>query len=518
MTTAQDIVIAIGTNDTSTSDIIAGNIRQIVNYFEAIGVQSITIILPNLQLFRTQYEAITRGAGGTSAKLVNGEYQQSKLTDNYVKRFNTTNPGATILGDLNAVKLAGSTSSESTSFRSAGATTGELTAQVVGVLGNPLIEEENEGSTTGLTDTVTGRANEQLRTNSALTGVDLSCHGGRVGDYGNTQVTRSPGGHHVELNDTPGSERILLKHSNGSGIEIRPDGSILISASSLVFDLQGGMNIIGNGNLNIDAGDVTVKGRGKIKLDAGGRLITKSTHSMELVSGSKYSKIDGSAHTRITGQNSSITVGEKSEVNLSGSSISTKGESKILSEGNMTLASAGPFSLSSQIGAYMSSPSTRINGNKLQIIGSSGTIGGDNIIMYNYNMYTDHTITAGDTLETRAVHADRVNATSMHATTFHGDLTGRADTAIASDTANYASSAGSAPLGSAGSPSGWTNNNTTADDVELDDKETFRPTSDIVNARMKTLGNGIREVQIDVGDYIRDQLDHSERHGLSTRN
>ena len=373
--------------------------------------------------------------------------------------------------------------------------------------GLPRVENANQPTTNSH---VTSGSGGQLRTNASVAGHNLSCNSERATQYGQVSVTQTEGGHVIELNDTLGSERILIKHVNGSGVEIRADGSILISSKNIVFDVEGDLNFVATGNLNFNS-------RGNVTFDTGGQLVTKNTgyqnivegSAVESISGRKDVAIKGNSNTLVRGTTTATHVGSQTITNLGGMQQSVRGDLTLRVDGNGGIYSSGNLGLTAQTRAFMSSPSVAINSNNMQIIGATGTIGGGDIVMYNYNMYTSHTITAGDTLETQAVHADRVNATSMHATTFHGDLTGRADTAIASDTANYATSAGSAPLGSAGSPAGWTNNDTTADDVALDDKATFLPTSAIVDARLKTLLNGVRQVQVDPGNYIRNSIDRS---------
>ena len=68
----------------------------------------------------------------------------------------------------------------------------------------------------------------------------------------------------------------------------------------------------------------------------------------------------------------------------------------------------------------------------------------------------------GHTAHIPRVNSTSVHATAMYATTFHGDLTGKADNANQSD---FATTAGRAPLGAAGSPGTNVNNTTVSYDV-----------------------------------------------------
>ena len=369
--------------------------------------------------------------------------------------------------------------------------------------GLPRVENANQPTTNSYVTTGSGA---QLRTNSSIAGQNLSCNSERGSQYGQVSVTQTEGGHVIELNDTLGSERILIKHVNGSGVEIRADGSILISSKNIVFDVEGDLNFVATGNLNFNS-------RGNVTFDTGGQLVTKNTgyqnivegSAVESISGRKDVSIRGNSNTLVRGTTTATHVGAQTITNLGGMQQSVRGDLTLRVDGNGGIYSSGNLGLTAQTRAFMSSPSVAINSNNMQIIGATGTIGGGDIVMYNYNMYTSHTITAGDTLETQAVHADRVNATSMHSTTFHGDLNGKALTAALADKATGATTAGS--LGSSGTAGSITN--TTQDDVALDDKATFLPTSAIADARLKTLLNGVRQVQVDPGNYIRNSIDRS---------
>ena len=48
-------------------------------------------------------------------------------------------------------------------------------------------------------------------------------------EYPMNQVRETIAGHVTEFDDTPGRERVLFKHSTGSGIDMRPDGTVIIN-------------------------------------------------------------------------------------------------------------------------------------------------------------------------------------------------------------------------------------------------------------------------------------------------
>ena len=42
--------------------------------------------------------------------------------------------------------------------------------------------------------------------------------------YGKVQVQETAAGHKIILDDTPGSQRVVIKHGSGAGIEFKSDG------------------------------------------------------------------------------------------------------------------------------------------------------------------------------------------------------------------------------------------------------------------------------------------------------
>jgi hypothetical protein len=85
--------------------------------------------------------------------------------------------------------------------------------------------------------------------------------------YNNTMTTRS--GHLVELDDTPGSERVQVYHKSGSYLEILPDGTIVTKSVKDHIQLAAGnMTIF---NVGDEKGDKNIEitcNQGKITITA----------------------------------------------------------------------------------------------------------------------------------------------------------------------------------------------------------------------------------------------------------
>lgn len=85
--------------------------------------------------------------------------------------------------------------------------------------------------------------------------------------YNHTMTTRS--GHLVELDDTPGAERIQVYHNSGSYLEILPDGTIVTKSVKDYVQLSAGnMTIF---NVGDDSGDKNIEitcNQGKVTITA----------------------------------------------------------------------------------------------------------------------------------------------------------------------------------------------------------------------------------------------------------
>jgi hypothetical protein len=112
--------------------------------------------------------------------------------------------------------------------------------------------------------------------------------------YNRAIVTRA--GHIVEIDDTPDNERIHVRHSKGSYVEINKDGRVIIKSVDDSFEIVGkDKNIFVKGDANIKVeGDLTaeVKGNtdlsneGSISLSSSGRIDINGTLGVNISSGS----------------------------------------------------------------------------------------------------------------------------------------------------------------------------------------------------------------------------------------
>lgn len=104
--------------------------------------------------------------------------------------------------------------------------------------------------------------------------------------YPNNKVVTTKGGHAVEIDDTPGKERIHVFHKSGSYVEMRPDGSVIFKTDGDRYDVTVGSNrffvqddvqgfINGSARIQIE-GDTTVLTQGKTTVSSAQQILIAS--------------------------------------------------------------------------------------------------------------------------------------------------------------------------------------------------------------------------------------------------
>lgn len=91
--------------------------------------------------------------------------------------------------------------------------------------------------------------------------------------YPLNKVYKSGGGHVIEMDDTPGSERIHVYHSSGSYIEMGPEGDIISrSKSNLDITIDSKVIICDKGDLLIECkeGGITIKSPDNVTIESSG--------------------------------------------------------------------------------------------------------------------------------------------------------------------------------------------------------------------------------------------------------
>lgn len=123
------------------------------------------------------------------------------------------------------------------------------------------------------------------------------------GEYPYNKVMETEAGHVIELDDTPGCERIHIYHRTGTFVEIDSNGSVIKrtkGSSYEIIDRNGYISVTGDANLSVKGsikifvggnadieveGDTNVKCLNDITVQAAGRLDLSATEEINLRSG-----------------------------------------------------------------------------------------------------------------------------------------------------------------------------------------------------------------------------------------
>lgn len=278
---------------------------------------------------------------------------------------------------------------------------------------------------TGINKAARGIKINDLYLGGGDVGVSLGVQSQRPSEYPFNQVSESLSGHVVEYDDTPGGERVLIKHRKGAGVEMRADGSVLISAVNNKVEVTGGDqtviveghgNLVYNGNLNLKVtGDYNIDVGGNYNVNVAGNLVESIEHNLKTT-------VTGNTNLTTKGTRNLKTVGTNTHMMLSDNNQFVKGNHKHLVEGNIDQASEGKIFVSGKESYAVSSKNTNITGAKfVSVLGQKGAIGGKKVD-FTGNVFQGN---------------EGAMAESSGAI-FHGTFKGIADEAIRSYNANVA--------------------------------------------------------------------------------
>lgn len=276
--------------------------------------------------------------------------------------------------------------------------------------------------------------------------------------YPYNQVKETVSGHIQEIDDTPGAERMLFRHRTGSGVEMRADGTVIISSTGNTVRVttkdekvivDGDAEMIYNGNLTLQvAGNFDVVVGGNYNVTVGG-------NKNDEVRGSHKQQVRKTQKTIVTEHQSNFVGGTQTETVLGDANKIIKGNVKHIIEGGFDLYSGDDITITAEDTIVMSADNTNIAANDMTVIGASGTIGGVGITHYG--------------------------------NTFHGSLNGVAN--------------GANIAGGVGPPGSQTITNT------------VQATSGIMNDYLHNSSFGIREVSVDPANSLKNSFDKTTDYG-----
>ena len=301
--------------------------------------------------------------------------------------------------------------------------------------------------------------------------------------YPYNQVSRSITGHVYEVDDTPGNERILIKHADGAGIELGVDGSVSISALGNRVEVTGGdqsITIVGDATINYQ-GNLDMKVNGEFNLDCNEFNVNVKNNKSEVIGGTETKEVFKGVTNSVVGNIDNFVTQKVTDTILGGHQHNVKGDYNINVNGNVGFYSSGEMNVTSEDYVNIASDNVTASANNMTIQGGNGVIGGDGVHIKGQEASFEG---------------------SVEAPTFYGNLIGKAKYAALADKALGANTAGSAP-GSTGTAS-YPSDPGAPSFVE--------PTTNKVASYLTKAAGGIRKVKIDIGNYLKDFMDKSTRY------
>lgn len=118
--------------------------------------------------------------------------------------------------------------------------------------------------------------------------------------YPYNRATQYPSGHLIEVDETPGAERIHVQHRSGSYVEMRPDGSVQVRSQGNKYEVvagQSSLKVRGAVHIEVD-GDANVRVAGSADVETGSLTATVKGDMSASVRGSMTADVTGSTTIR----------------------------------------------------------------------------------------------------------------------------------------------------------------------------------------------------------------------------
>ena len=256
-------------------------------------------------------------------------------------------------------------------------------------------------------------------------GIDLEVPEQKPSIYPFNQIQETASGHSFEMDDTPGGERVLVKHRTGAGIELRADGTVIISSRNQKIEVvtgeaktivEGEGTLVYKGNLNLSVD-------GDFNVDVGGNYnINVAGDKVEDIKGKHSKTVNLDQNYTIRGARGEQVVGMATSTLLDDYNLIVAGDNKTLTQGQHELLVGGNL-VTTAVNEWVAAASTaNITARTVSMIGHKGTIGGPLLDHYGK---TYGGLPGGIT----------------NLSTFYGTLVGKATEALHADYALYSGTA-----------------------------------------------------------------------------
>ena len=213
--------------------------------------------------------------------------------------------------------------------------------------------------------------------------------------YPHNKVEETSSGHRIEHDDTQGGERLSYVHKDGSGIEMYPkadeQATMLINSVGKMVHLVGDdFTMIVNAN-----GDITYKGNlninveGDFNVSCNNYTVTTKGKQVEEIEQEKVENFVGDRIVTTQGNKSEVVLGNYTVESMNNSYFISKKSTRITAESDIDIYSGRHMTLTAKENMTSSALANRLVGICTSILGSKGTIGGENMVMYGKTYHGD---------------------------------------------------------------------------------------------------------------------------------
>jgi len=221
---------------------------------------------------------------------------------------------------------------------------------------------------------------ENLYLGGGTEGVSLNLEDQEPSRFPFNQVKETSSGHIISYDDTPGGERVLIKHRTGAGVEVRADGSVIISSLNNKVEVTGGDQtvivegngkLVYNGNLNLEVtGDYNVNVGGDYNVNTNGNQNTK-------VRKNNITEVGLNTNYLTKGTHVQKTVEHESRIVLGNENHIVKGYWRNQIGAEIEMFTGNRFQVSAEEEFAITALQGNISATELSVIGMKGVIGGE---------------------------------------------------------------------------------------------------------------------------------------------
>ena len=200
--------------------------------------------------------------------------------------------------------------------------------------------------------------------------------------YPYNKVTETSSGHRIELDDTPGEERVSVVHSVGSGMEFHADGMVVLNSYDKTIQVVGDdftVYVRGNGDITYE-GDVKmhVTGDYKVKVDKNFILEVGGKY-LQTIGQGKTEVVEADKKTTVLGHMSETITKSTTRLSLDGQNLITKGNLNLWTDGDAEYGTSGSTHMSAETEIDIATKNFNMTSEYMALIAPEGFVGGESV-------------------------------------------------------------------------------------------------------------------------------------------